>query len=221
MPPDIRDEMEFIGYYRIYRQIATFDGFNYMVPEFRLLSLKELVKDKQFRELYDKTIGPVLLVKLSKSDQKDDLDDFETILGNEPRVINLRDINISYTDKDNEYRTFGTYKYVIEKFPTLRPFINEKNIELPKGQCSEAIIKIILDADGYRKINFDTLNIGECLELLCGLRYLQANTEKVELKLEQILIIEDDLFRALYPYREMIEYLRNQGGKLILHINQS
>ena len=219
MPPDIRDEMEFIGYYHTYKQIATFDGFNYMVPDFRLLSLKQLTEDKEFRAIYEKTIGPILLVKLPKSDTKNDLDDFETLFKDEPRVINLRDINISYTDKNNEYRTFGTYKYVIEKIPTLKPFVNEKNIELPKGKCSDAIIRVILDVDGYTKINYDTLNVEECLEILCGLRYLQADTKKVELKLEQNLEEEDDLFRVLYPHREMIEYLRNQGMKLILHIN--
>lgn len=213
MPENIREEIEFFGYEYKYHQIVTFNGLNYMIKGYKTLTFLELLESKEFKQIYDETSDPIILKKVPEDSFFEGVEEYKT----EAIYINLRDINISYYDLEGKYHTFGTYKHIIKRFKTLAPYIDQRNIEITKGPCPEGIIRVILDADEYSKINLLTLNIGDCLEILCGLHYLQSKNQEIENKLQDLIQKEHDLYQALYPHRKIINYLHNLGIKIVFN----
>lgn len=164
--------------------------------------------DPNLEEMYFKMLRqnkrPCLIIKSDIELQEEEL---------------LRDINIIYTDSNNIKHAFGTYKSLLMQFPLLRNFIRNnpsQNIEFPQGECLKDIIDVLLDADGFKMFNLNTMNIKQTLHHLCALNYLKGDTYLAEKHLAQLLNDQEDPLLDLLYNEHIFNFLIKNGLRFYL-----
>ena len=128
------------------------------------------------------------------------------------------DVSIVFVE-NGVRRQFGAHKDVLSRqFRRLAEFFKTNNlIEFKQGACLSEIIKLILDADDFQKINVESLDMGACLGFMCGAHYLQGDTTRFSYRLNGLLEKTQDPLNALLSHHTMIKFLHSQG----MHVNLS
>lgn len=128
------------------------------------------------------------------------------------------DVSIVFVE-NGVRRQFGAHKDVLsQQFRRLTEFFKTNDvIEFKQGACLTDIIKLILDADDFQKINVASLDIGASLGFMCGAHYLQGDTQRFSHRLNELLDKSQDPLNALLSHHVMLKFLHSQG----LHVHLS